>query len=150
MPITLLKKAQLIENVALALVILLLFFFLVLFLLQLRSKDITMVQQDANELRSAELGRIIQLQFQCTIGSYKMDSCIDYYKLQQSDDFGTFGYSTINVKYKKIDGIVEEKLLYDKKMESFQQKKFYESPVVVYNPDTKDNYFGMLGIEVYS
>jgi hypothetical protein len=150
MPITLLKKGQMVENIALALVILLLFFFLVFFLLQMRSKDISRISQDANELRSAEMERTALVMFQCTLGSYKVDNCIDYYRLQQSDDFDTFGYSTINVRFKNSNGSIEQILLYDKKMEGFQQKRFFESPVAVYNPDTKDNYFGMLEIEVYS
>lgn len=155
----LLKKAQhvILENIPLVLIILLLFIGFVVFSTQLKSKNIQEEQVKMNGLKTAEVAQTVLAlnTLQCSIGSFKEESCIDYFKLNSialnsEEYFDLFGYSTIKLSYKTISGLVEEKVVYEKIKEDFQAKNVFFTPVIVYNPDVKENYFGILEVEVYT
>ena len=159
MSLALLKKGQqqILENIPLVLIILLLFIGFVMFSTQLKSKDIREEQVKINGLKTTEVAQTVLAlnNLQCSIGSYKDDICIDYFKLNSlilnpEDYFDLFGYSTIRLNYKTILGIDEEKIIYEKLKDNFQGKKVFFTPVIVYNSDLKENYFGILEIEVYT
>lgn len=158
MSTALLKKGQhqILENIPLVFVIILLFVGFVIFSTQLKSKDIRLEQVKMNGLKTTEVAQTVLAlnNLQCSIGSYKGDICIDYFKLNSftlgvEDYFDLFGYSTIKLTYKTLTGMIEEKVIYDKIKDNFQGKKVFFSPVIVYNSDLKENYFGILQVEVF-
>ena len=157
MPYCILKKAQhhILENIPLVFVVLLLLLGFIMFQTELKSKDIMAEQDKMANLRTAELAHtFFSLQsLACTLGTYKEDICIDYFKLtplDTEDYFDLFGYSKITIKYKPLTGEVQEKVIYDNNKPEIKRKQIFFSPLTVYNSDLKENYFGIVEIEVYS
>jgi hypothetical protein len=157
MPLALLKKGEhliMLENIPIAFIILLLFVGFVMATTQFKSRDIKQEQEKMQALELTEITQtVISLnQLQCSIDSYKEESCIDFVKLSTINlqNYDLLGFSTVKIRYKTLLGMVEEKIVYNNVKESFNGQKFFFTPITIYNSDSKENYFGILEVTLYT